>query len=497
MRWSLANRISTCVVSVIALAVVSSLTALFSFWRVADLMHRSLNEHVPSVRAAEELEIAVLEQRGFVASYLLDQGNRHWLTELEAREQNFDDWWEQANATANTSEEREILGQLETVFRQYDAKRDEVVELHRRGEIEAAEVLLVHDVNRLYDATYELCEKFIEANVRYVDTAAADARRQIQVVTLVVSFCVVLTIGLGGVLLWLFFYRIVFPVRALVADAQGFSGDSASESEPLPIDEFRAVGVYLRGLMSDMTDQRLTLERSRQRLGAAEKLASVGKLAASVAHEIRNPLTAIRMWLFSIQKDVGGEESVDRKFEVVSEEIARLEKIVRDFLDFARPPQLDLRRDSISEILDKTLELSAPRLAKERIELARHDANDLPAVVADREQLKQVLLNLLNNALEASAGGGRIDLKTTAEADGDGRRMVVIRVSDSGSGIPPDLQARIFEPFFSTKERGTGLGLCIAARIIAGHEGRLVMEAASEHGTTFSIHIPADQATQS
>jgi signal transduction histidine kinase len=253
--------------------------------------------------------------------------------------------------------------------------------------------------------------------------------------------------------------------------------------------------MYLRGLMSDVENRQMSLDLSRRQLSDANKLASVGKLAASVAHEIRNPLTAIRMWLFAIQKEVGGEESVDRKFKVVSEELTRLERIVRDFLDFARPPQLQRVSCSISETLDTTLELLRPRLADERIEVVRCDEPGLPRVNADAEQLKQVLLNLIGNARDAVAGGGRIHLSASSETEPDGRKTVTVRISDTGTGIRPDVQARIFEPFFSTKERGTGLGLCIAARIVAGHEGRLVLESSSERGTTFALHVPAFQVT--
>ncbi len=491
MRLTLANKVSISVGGVIVLAVFSSVAALLSSWHVGDLMHRTVSENLPSVWAAEELEIAVLEQRGFVASYLLDGGNPKWLSELQKRERNLGNWLSKAHETAHTPEEREILGQLEEVYRQYDAKRDEVVALYKRGEVAAAERLLVEDVSDLYGQAYGLCEDYIAANQRFVDKAVADARSQIRWVSLAVGTCVLLTVGLGVALLWLFFYGVVFPLRAMVADARGFAGEVSSEDKGLPTDELRAVGIYLRNLMSDVADTRTTLERSRNDLRDAEKLASVGKLAASVAHEIRNPLTAIKMWLFSIQKEVGGQEALNRKFEIVSEEIRRLENVVRNFLEFSRPPELKLSVEAIPPLLDKILELIEPRIADQGIRLVREDAPKLPPVSADREQLRQVLLNLLSNATEAAGEGGRIRVGTAAESDAEGRQTVVVRVSDSGPGMPAEVARRIFEPFFSTKEGGMGLGLCIAARIIARHEGRLVLETSNEKGTTFAVYIPA------
>ena len=110
--------------------------------------------------------------------------------------------------------------------------------------------------------------------------------------------------------------------------------------------------------------------------------------------------------------------------------------------------------------------------------------------MADAAQFKQVLLNLLGNAADAMAGGGEIRIAATAEKDADGRPMVVVRVCDTGPGMPPDVQRRIFEPFFTTKEKGTGLGLCIAAQIMARHDGGLVLESSTEKGTTFAVWMP-------
>ncbi len=494
MPLTLANKVCVSVGGVILLAVLSSAAALLSSWHVGVLMERTVSENLSAVRAAEELEIAVLEQRGFASSYILDEGNRKWLVELRKRERNYHDWLERARQTVHTVEERNILGELEEVYGQYDAKRDEVVALFEQGNAAAARQLLINDVGALYDQAYRLCERFIAANERYVDATVADARRQIRWVSWAVGCCVLLTVGLGAVLLWLFFHGVVFPVRAMVANARGFAGEASPAGPPLPTEELRAVGVYLRSLMTDVADTRTTLEDSRRRLRDAEKLASVGKLAASVAHEIRNPLTAIKMWLFSIQKQEAGDEELARKLGIVSAEIRRLENIVRNFLEFSRPPEVKLLVEPITTTLDATLELMQPRITDRKVQLLRQDATDLPPVLVDREQVKQVLLNLLNNAAEAAGEGGRICVSSATESDALGRSMVVVRVSDSGPGIPDEVARRIFEPFFSTKDEGTGLGLCIAARIIARHGGRLVLESSSERGTTFAIHIPTAPA---
>jgi signal transduction histidine kinase len=276
----------------------------------------------------------------------------------------------------------------------------------------------------------------------------------------------------------------------MVADAQLYRGARQASDKDSQEDELRMMGNHLRTLMSDVSDTRSRLDRSRNQLLIAEKLASVGRLAASVAHEIRNPLTAMKMWLFSIREAVQGNADLVRKLGIISEEISRLESIVRDFLEFSRPQTLDCQPQDVGAVIDQTLELLGPRFQGEKIKITCTPRPALPPVMADSAQLKQVLLNLLGNAADAMADGGEIRITSNAENDADGRPMVVVRICDAGPGIPQDIKCRIFEPFFTTKEKGTGLGLCIAAQVMVRHNGGLVLESSTEKGTTFAVWMP-------
>ena len=140
--------------------------------------------------------------------------------------------------------------------------------------------------------------------------------------------------------------------------------------------------------------------------------------------------------------------------------------------------------------------LCGHRLFEKDIALTRQDSAGLPPVLADADQLKQVFINLLNNASEALPEGGQVQLSSAREQAPEGRAMVVVRFADNGPGIPPELQAHIFEPFFTTKDEGTGLGLCIAARIMARHQGRLALESATTQGSTFAVWIPVAQEAE-
>jgi signal transduction histidine kinase len=490
----LSTKISVAILGVLLLALVSSGAALLTAWQVGELMEAAAEESLPNVRAAEGLELALLEQQGWVLSYTLEPGKRDWLAQLEARKPPFERWLGEAESTVRTEVARAVLLKLRRAYNKYDEARNEVVRLFDAGDVEEARALVMGDASRQYEQVYALCKDYIAANMRSIEEANTQAKRQIHNDTLLVAGSVALTLVLGSGLFWLFYSGVLRPLRAMLAEAKSFTNLVAGEAVPSD-DEPRAVGAYLRLLMSDVTDARTTLRQSRERMLHAEKLASVGKLAASVAHEIRNPLTSIKMWLFWLRSSTHPGPDALEGFDTVAREIDRLEHVVRNFLEFTRPPPLTLRPCRLEELIDTTLQLIAHRLSESKIDLRRTTTCADCQIMADPEQLKQVLLNLLDNAIAAMPGGGQIEIAVGREIDRSGAPMAVVQVSDSGPGIPADVAPRIFEPFFSTKEEGTGLGLCIAANIMARHNGRLVVQSGTAGGATFAVCIPLTEPT--
>ena len=493
MRSKLATKFSVTILGVVVLAILSSLVTLFAAWRINVRLAEANQENLSSVRA-EEVQVALLEGNNLVASHLLDKGNTAWEKKFRTLQPEFPAWIATVGHTMQTPEEEEqeqaLLLQLKTTWAELDARREDVIALGKKGQTERAKAILLTDVGRLSTEADGLCRRLIRL---YEDSRAESmkrARRRIGLTTCLVGVSSALTLLLGGFLLWLFFSRVLLPLRGMVADVHLYRGDRRTLDEGSEEDELRMMGHHLRSLLSDVSDTRSRLQRSRDQLLVAEKLASVGKLAASVAHEIRNPLTAMKMWLFSIHEAVRGNADLGRKLDIVSEEIARLESIVRNFLEFSRPLTLHRQPQDVGTVIDQTLELLGPRFQGEKIRIICAPRPALPPVMADAAQLKQVLLNLLGNAADAMAGGGEIRVTSVAEKDADGRAMVVVRICDTGPGMPPDVQRRIFEPFFTTKEKGTGLGLCIAAQAMVRHGGGLVLEASTEKGTTFAVWMP-------
>jgi len=250
-----------------------------------------------------------------------------------------------------------------------------------------------------------------------------------------------------------------------------------------------ALGIQVyRGMIAPL---RVSLSESKSIIERQEKLASLGVLASGVAHEIRNPLTAIKIRLFSLKKSVP-DLAQHEDATVIANEINRLERIVRDFLQFARPSEPRMARIPAGQILTDVHELLRPQLERAAIDL-KLDVQNGGFVHADAQQLKQVLINLIQNSAENIGRNGTVALRLqqgAAELNGRTRQATILVVEDTGKGIPPEVEMRLFDPFFTTKDGGTGLGLAISARIVEKHGGLLRYETRLNHGTTFEVVMP-------
>lgn len=237
---------------------------------------------------------------------------------------------------------------------------------------------------------------------------------------------------------------------------------------------------------------RVRLVESEALAQRREKLAALGMLAAGVAHEIRNPLTALKTALFIQQKKLSPAAPGYSEGEVIQREVVRLEKIVTEFLQFARPAKPEPVVIFAEQPLKEVQALMTPTLNKSGIEIVREEQDGL-RIEVDPAQVKQVLLNLIQNAADSIGQKGRITLRTRGarqrlgEAEAD---VVVLEVADNGKGIAPEIEERLFDPFFTTKDHGTGLGLSIAARMVEINGGHLRYETQLDRGSTFGIVFP-------
>lgn len=217
----------------------------------------------------------------------------------------------------------------------------------------------------------------------------------------------------------------------------------------------------------------------------AERLAMLGELAASVAHEVRNPLAIIRGYAECLPQDVESPEALQESVDTILREVDRLNRVIASVLAFARPARIEAREIDLNAELRRVLEPLRPQAEAQRVTI-EFAPGPLPPVMADVEMLEQVFLNLAINALQAMPDGGRLHCATAALPDG----RVSVRFVDTGTGIAPELQDKIFQPFFTTKRKGTGLGLAISARIVEEHGGRIQAAPAEGGGTVFTLELP-------
>jgi len=297
-------------------------------------------------------------------------------------------------------------------------------------------------------------------------------------------------IVLGGVLLLVLVRSILDPVRELAKETEG------TQDSPKGKNEVKALSMSVKRLMEDMGRTQTELDKSRETLFQSEKLALVGKLAAGMAHSIRNPLTSVKMRLFSLERSLVLSPSQQDDFTVISDEIRHIDIFLQNFLEFSRPPKLKMKPINPSEVVDTTLTLLRHRLRSYGVRVTVQRKSPLPVIQADPEQLKEALANIMINACEAMEGGGDITVTEDSVFSKTLGPVVRIRIQDTGPGIPISVQDKILEPFFTTKEEGTGLGLSIVARIVEEHGGRLELESREGEGSVFAIILPAKQRGQ-
>lgn len=254
----------------------------------------------------------------------------------------------------------------------------------------------------------------------------------------------------------------------------------------------RAARAQLADLHDELAESMVRLQESEEQLIQAEKLSSLGQMAASIAHEINNPLAGVLIYTQLIAKKLAqGTLDTDVALDYLAKmarEVDRSSRIIRNLLDFARPSELRLGDVDINQVLEDALGLVGHRAALGQIEVIQDLRPDLPKVYADYDQLRQVLVNLTLNAIQATPIEGRVTLRTRVTSD----NMLTVIVEDNGHGISEENRRKLFTPFFTTKEKGegVGLGLAVAKGIVEKHAGFIDVKSLEGEGATFTVSLP-------
>lgn len=219
----------------------------------------------------------------------------------------------------------------------------------------------------------------------------------------------------------------------------------------------------------------------------SEKLAAAGQLAAGIAHEIRNPLTSLKGFLQLLKSGSSSTAKRDAYLTIMLEELGRIEQILGELLVLSRPRAVQFAKARIAHLIRHVVLLLQPQAVMRGVEIRVRPISEKAYIYCDENQIKQVLINIMKNGIEAMDHGGTLSIEATADHD-----TAAIRIADQGSGIPPDKLDRLGSPFFTTKENGTGLGLTVCYRIMRNHGGRIEVDSRLGEGTTFTLYLPVE-----
>jgi signal transduction histidine kinase len=299
-----------------------------------------------------------------------------------------------------------------------------------------------------------------------------------------------LALAIGLLVMWIS-QRALRPIRALTEAAQRL-GRVGPESVVVPEqggDELSLLAREFNAMAQRLAARERELRAQGEALVRSERLAAIGRIAAQITHEIRNPLSSISLNAEELgerlRQNPGGASSAVELCDAIGREVDRLAAITEEYLRFARLPKPQFQGVDLNETVRDLVEFVRPELELGRVAVQLDLSSSLPLVQADVAQVRQLLLNLLRNAREAMPSGGSLCVSTRG-ADG----TVAVEVRDTGHGIAPDRMRRIFDPFFTTKERGTGLGLAMAQEIAQEHGGLLACESEPGRGTAFTLRLP-------
>ena len=450
-----------------------------------------VSRDVASLQAAEELEISVRQLRFHDSIYLMDPNPRR--AELIAGDQaEFHRAFADAKAAGRTAEEQDCLRQIEEGYRQYEEKQARA-RASATGNLPRAELARLIDSQSVRTLIDEPCKELVRLNKVQMDTTAEVHRRVARQTRLGLAL-LGLAAPVGGLVLGYGvargLSRSIYRLSVRVQDmAHHLDKDVASVSVAAEGD-LRVLDRQLRHIVDQVEEAAARLQQQHRELMRAEQLSAVGQLAAGVAHEVRNPLTGIKLLVEAARRPVNPSPLNDEDLRVIHGEIVRLEQTVQAFLDFTRLPAPQRRQCDLREVIRRACDLVRTRANQQGVQVETVLPDGPAELCVDPDQVTTVLVNLLLNGLDAMPRGGRLDVHLEARPGGDAD----VVVADTGPGIARDVLGKLFTPFTTTKPTGTGLGLSLSRRIVEEHGGKISAANRPEGGARFLITFPPNAA---
>ena len=464
------------------LTVLAGATGGLWYTQLTDrLLRQVVEKDLVLYRISQEMELALANQKGYLTYYFVD-GDSEWLKSLGKYREIFQQRFTQACSYELNPQQKDLLDRIGDNYAVYIETKDVAIDNYSSS-LEPTTISSLHEKQRdVFFTLLELCRSFHQQQWDYIMEAEAANLKRSSRLRAMMYFLIPTFVFFCLLLLYVLYVQILGPIRSLAIETGGTPSDSAR-------DEVVSLQHSLEGMMKDFSETHDELTRSRQHLVQTERMAMVGELAAGVAHTIRNPFTSIKMRMFSLSRSLNLTSVQNEDLQVISNEIERIDGVVKNFLEFARPPRLKITETNLDELLGAMAVLVKYRLEKYDAVLSWEVAPGAEQVPVDSEQMKEALLNLITNSCEAMESGGRITIRVDRSRDKDLGEAAVISVKDTGPGVPSQLIDKITKPFFTTKEEGSGLGLSIVSRIIREHGGRMEVSRSTK-GAEFIIILP-------
>jgi signal transduction histidine kinase len=444
-------------IAALFLVAGGTIYGLFSAWhRVQQLEARLTSSQIERFQFAGDVRRELQSLNNSVLRYALVREPQQW-TQFEQASSDLDHWIDDHDPGLNphspltTKTEREVIRELNRVYDYYLAAARAVHSNAQAALVTSGQLAQLDAFNAQAERMRDLVRQLTDAHRAAEAAFLANASASLASLKGILTASVVMLLALVGAVGWVIYRDTIAPLRTKLVQSQTL------------------------------------LERQ-------QRLATLGTLAAGIAHEIRNPLTSLKARLYTLEKHLRVVPAARKDTDIISAEISRLERIVQEVLSFARPSDPKLETISAETVIREVQGLMSPDLKSRGVRLAVQSSPEF-LIRADSGHIKQVLVNLVRNAAESTEGAGTVTLRTRAARVPLGGReteAVIIEVVDDGNGISPEVEKRLFDPFFSTKETGTGLGLPIAARIVERHGGMLQYQTRPGHGTTFGVVLPRE-----
>ncbi|HCT93502.1 MAG: hypothetical protein A2X19_01450 [Bacteroidetes bacterium GWE2_39_28] len=447
-----------------------------------------------SVSEAKEMENELTAIKGLTFTLLVNKSGI-WIDSLNNRQTKFIYHLERARVRANTPEESQLISQVSALFSNHEQNIIKAVSFFKAGELSKANALLVHSAQELLVTIQQKSNEFITINQSVQALHERELSRTNEII-----LRILISLGIGGIvtgllLSWLISRLLFGPLNQLILTIRSVSGDEVFEQLQLyhggELDE---LDKRIKVLIEKINRANSDLSKNKELLQYSNKYATLGKIAPTIAHEIRNPLAAIKMLVYSIREGKEVSPSIKEDLDIITSEIDRMENFTKDFLKFAKPADPVFTRVNPTDSLSEVIHLLKPRIEKNNITLLNNTHKNKSFVMADSGHLKQVYMNIILNAVEVMPDGGTLTISYENVVLDEGeykREYIRIDFDDSGNGIPDAIMKSLFEPFIRGSDMGVGLGLSISQGIANSHGGIINAENKSESkGAIFHFYLP-------